>query len=58
MTYFRVLNIDTNAEFFVASTLSNETAFHLAASMHLGESGGRYDIKEISKDEFERKSNQ
>ena len=54
MKYFKVTNInDPEEEFYVSSTLSNETPMHLAMSLHLGEGEGRYDIVEVSKEEFD-----
>ena len=54
MKYFKVTNVDDpEEEFYVSSTLPNETPLHLALSLHLGEGDGRYDITEVSKDEFD-----
>ena len=57
MTYFRVTNIDDpEDEFYVSSTLPNETPLHLAMTLHLGEGDGRYDIVEVTKEEFDRET--
>lgn len=57
MTYFKVTNInDPEEEFYVSSTLLNETPLHLAMSLHLGEGDGRYDIVEVTKEEFDRET--
>ena len=54
MKYFKVTNInDPEEEFYVSSTLPNETPLHLAMTLHLGEGDGRYDITEVSKEEFD-----
>jgi hypothetical protein len=57
MKYFKVTNInDPDEEFYVSSTLPNETPLHLAMSLHLGEGDGRYDIVEVTKEEFDRET--
>jgi hypothetical protein len=57
MKYFKVTNInDPEEEFYVSSTLSNETPLHLAMALHLGEGDGRYDIVEVTKEEFDRET--
>ena len=57
MKYFKVTNvIDPEDEFYVSSTLPNETPTHLAMSLHLGEGDERYDIKEVTKEEFDRET--
>lgn len=57
MKYFKVTNInDPEDEFYVSSTLPNETPLHLAMSLHLGEGDSRYDIVEVSKEEFDRET--
>lgn len=57
MTYFKVTNInDPEDEFYVSSTLPNETPLHLAMTLHLGEGDGKYDIVEVSKEEFDRET--
>ena len=57
MTYFKVTNInDPEEEFYVSSTLPNETPLHLAMSLHLGEGDGRYNIVEVTKEEFDRET--
>jgi hypothetical protein len=54
MKYFKVTNVDDpEEEFYVSSTLLNETPLHLAMSLHLGEGDGRYDVVEVTKEEFE-----
>ena len=55
MKYFKVTNInDPEDEFYVSSTLPNETPLHLAMTLHLGEGASRYDIIEVTKEEFDR----
>jgi len=55
--YFKVTNIDDpEEEFYVSSTLPNETPGHLAMSLHLGEGDGRYDVVEVDKEEFDRET--
>ena len=57
MKYFKVTNVDDlEEEFYVSSTLPNETPLHLAMTLHLGEGDGRYDIIEVSKEEFDRET--
>ena len=57
MTYFKATNInDPEDEFYISSTLPNETPMHLAMTLHLGEGDGRYDIVEVSKEEFDRET--
>ena len=57
MKYFKVTNInDPEDEFYVSSTLPNETPLHLAMTLHLGEGDGRYDIVEVTKEEFDRET--
>lgn len=57
MKYFRVTNInDPEDEFYVSSTLPNETPLHLAMSLHLGEGDGRYEVVEVTKEEFDRET--
>lgn len=57
MKYFKVTNInDPEDEFYVSSTLPNETPLHLAMTLHLGEGEGRYDITEVTKEEFDRET--
>lgn len=54
MKYFKVTNIDDpEDEFYVSSTLPNETPLHLAMSLHLGAGDSRYDIVEVTKEEFD-----
>jgi hypothetical protein len=54
MKYFKITNInDPEDEFYVSSTLPNETPMHLAMTLHLGEGDGRYDVIEVTKEEFE-----
>jgi hypothetical protein len=57
MKYFKIINKDDPEdewEFYISSTLPNETPLHLAMTLHLGEGDGSYDITEISKEEYER----
>ena len=57
MKYFKVTNVnDLEDEFYVSSTLPNETPLHLAMTLHLGEGDGRYDIIEVTKEEFDRET--
>ena len=57
MKYFKVTNVDDpEVEFYVSSTLPNETPAHLAMTLHLGSGDGRYDVVEVSKEEFERET--
>jgi hypothetical protein len=54
MTYFKVTNVDDpEDEFYISSTLPNETPLHLAMTLHLGEGDGRYNVVEVSKEEFD-----
>lgn len=54
MKYFKVTNVEDPWEFYISSTLPNETPLHLAMTLHLGEGDGSHDITEISKEEYER----
>lgn len=57
MKYFKVTNInDPEDEFYVSSTLPNETPLHLAMSLHLGEGDVRYEVVEVTKEEFDRET--
>lgn len=57
MKYFKITTPeDDEWEFYVSSSLPNETPMHLAMALHLGESDGRYDIVEITKEEFDRET--
>ena len=57
MKYFKVTIIDDpEEEFYVSSTLPNETPLNLAMTLHLGEGEGRYDIVEVTKEEFDRET--
>lgn len=57
MKYFKVTNIDDpEEEFYVSSTLLNETPLHLAMTLHLGEGDARYDVVEVTKEEFDRET--
>ena len=57
MTYFKVTNVDNpEDEFYVSSTLPNETPAHIAMTLHLGSDDGRYDVVEVTKEEFERET--
>lgn len=56
MKYFKVTNIkDQEDEFYVSSTLSNETPVHLAMTLHL-DFEKEYQIVEVSQEEFERET--
>jgi hypothetical protein len=56
MKYFKVTNInDQEDEFYVSSTLSNETPVHLAMTLHL-DFEKEYRIVEVSQEEFERET--
>lgn len=53
MKYFKVTNIvDPEEEFYVSSTLANETPVHLAMTLHL-DFENKYRIVEVSQEEFE-----
>lgn len=57
MKYFKVTNIDDpEEEFYVSSTLPNETPLHLAMTLHLGEGDARYDVVEVTKEEFDHET--
>lgn len=56
MKYFKVKDITKDVEFYISSMVPNETPMHLAMTMHLGEGDGRYDVVEISKEEFDRET--
>ena len=57
MKYFKVTNVnDPEEEFYVSSTLPTETPLHLAMSLHLGEGDGHYNIVEVTKEEFDRET--
>lgn len=57
MKYFKVTNIDDpEEEFYVSSTLPNETPLHLARTLHLGEGDTRYDVVEVTEEEFDRET--
>jgi hypothetical protein len=55
MKYFKVTNInDPEEEFYVSSTLPNETPVHLAMTLHLHlDFENKYRIVEVSQEEFE-----
>ena len=54
MKYFKVSNInDPEEEFYVSSTLANETPAHLAMTLDF-EDG--YRVVEVSQEEFERET--
>lgn len=53
MKYFKVTNInDPEEEFYVSSTLPDETPVHLAMTLHL-DFENEYRIVEVSQEEFE-----
>lgn len=53
MKYFKVTNInDPEEEFYVSSTLPDETPVHLAMTLHL-DFENKYQIVEVSQEEFE-----
>lgn len=53
MKYFKVTNIvDPEEEFYVSSTLANETPAQLAMTLHL-DFENKYRIVEVSQEEFE-----
>ena len=57
MKYFKVTNIDDpEDEFYVSSTLPAETPMHLAMTLHLGEGDGKYDVTEVTKEEYVRET--
>ena len=57
MKYFKITNIkDKEDEFYVSSTLANETPAHLALTLHLGAGDDQYQIVEVTKEEFERET--
>ncbi len=56
MKYFKVTNTnDQEEEFYVSSTLSNETPAHLAMTLHL-DFEKEYQIVEVTQEEFERET--
>lgn len=56
MKYFKVANInDPEEEFYVSSTLANETPAHLATTLYLDPVDG-YRVVEVSQEEFERET--
>ena len=57
MKYFKITNIkDKEDEFYVSSTLANETPAHLALTLHLGAGDDQYQIVEVTKEEFDRET--
>lgn len=57
MKYFKVTNLDDpEEEFYVSSTLANETPAHIAMVLHLGSDDGRFDVVEVTEEEFERET--
>lgn len=57
MKYFKITNIkdkDDEWEFYVSSTLENETPAHLAIALHLEDD--QYEITEVTKEEFDRET--
>ena len=58
MKYFKITNIkdkDDEWEFYVSSTLENETPANLAHTLHL-DTDDQYEITEVTKEEFERET--
>lgn len=56
MKYFKLTNIkDTEEEYYVSSTLADETPAHLAHALHL-DMEDQYEITEVTKEEFEREA--
>lgn len=58
MKYFKITNIkdeDDEWDFYVSSTLENETPANLAHVLHL-DADGQYEITEVTKEEFERET--
>ena len=51
MKYFKVTDITTADEFFISSTLPDETPAHVALTLHLDDSK-KYVIEEVSYHEF------
>lgn len=55
MKYFKCTNIkDKEDEFYVSSTLENETPASLALALNLD--ADQYEITEVTKEEFERET--
>ena len=58
MKYFKITNIkdeDDVWDFYVSSTLENETPANLAHTLHL-DTDDQYEITEVTKEEFERET--
>lgn len=55
MKYFKVTNVTEDEEFYVSSTFENETPMHLAMTLHL-DLDKSYDIAEVTKEEFDRET--
>lgn len=58
MKYFKITNTkdeDDEWEFYVSSTLENETPANLAHVLHL-DTDDQYEITEVTKEEFERET--
>lgn len=56
MKYFKITNTkDREDEFYVSSTLENETPANLAHVLHL-DAEGQYEITEVTKEEFDRET--
>jgi hypothetical protein len=51
MKYFKIADRVDGKEFYISSVLPNESAAHIALSLHLDETRS-YNIKEISYNEF------
>ncbi len=56
MKYFKVTNVnDPEEEFYISSTLPNETPAHVALTLHL-DLDKQYKIEEVSAEEFYRET--
>lgn len=58
MKYFKITNTkdkDDEWDFYVSSTLENETPANLAHTLHL-DTDDQYEITEVTKEEFERET--
>lgn len=56
MKYFKITNTkDREDEFYVSSTLENETPANLAHALQL-DTDDQYEITEVTKEEFERET--
>lgn len=57
MKYFKITDTKDEDvwEFYVSSTLENETPAHLALALRL-DTGDQYEITEVTKEEFDRET--